>query len=204
MNGSGGYMPPPLSKRAYMPQLCLPPQLPNGVPIRQVKGSCFDGLDRQHLLGAGTYAEVWRVKRHSTGDIFAAKILQPQRFAHETSERVCRMFEKEVMHMALCQCPGVLGLREVVAGEEGWLLLLDLAEGGTAWQNGLCKTETDAFLCFIQVAQSLLHIQQCGVVHRDLKPTNLLLTHDRRILVADFGWSELVSQCKCERLEWPG
>lgn len=173
--------------------------------MRRLGGaSCFTGYKRQNLLGTGTYAEVWCVKQEPSGRLFAAKLLQPNKFSVETAPRVCEMFEKEILNLARCQCPGVVALHEVVEGREGWLLLLELVEGGTVWAEDLSSSEADTFSLFLQLLQALMHIQACRVIHRDLKPTNMLLSQRKKVLIADFGWSESVEACDNHSLEWPG
>ncbi|OEH79565.1 protein kinase domain-containing protein [Cyclospora cayetanensis] len=186
-------------------RLSLPEKLPNAVPLRrQGSASVFQGYRRQHLLGTGTYAEVWCVQQEGTGLLYAAKLLQPNKFSVDTAPRVCQMFEKEIVNLALCQCPGVVTLFEVVEGAEGWLLVLELVNGGTVWAEDVCSNESEAFCLFMQLLQAILHIQACKVIHRDLKPTNMLLTKSKRVLIADFGWSEAEEACNTHSLEWPG
>ena len=187
-------------------RLRLPSILPNGIPVRRIGcASCFRGFKRQQLLGTGTYAEVWSVQQENTGKMYAAKILQPHRFAADTAPRVCEMFEKEIFNLSMCQCPGVVSLHEVIEGGEGWMLLLDLVEGGTVWAADLTTTEGESFCLFVQLLQALLHIQACKVIHRDLKPTNMLLSRKtKRLYIADFGWSESADSCHVHAPEWPG
>ncbi|CBZ53898.1 putative protein kinase [Neospora caninum Liverpool] len=138
-------------------------------------------------------------------EVFAAKLLQPQKFPKETLPRVLDMFAKEIVNLATCQCPGVVRVEEVVEGSEGWLIVQEYVDGGTVWCEQVCKDEDDAFLHFIQLVQAVLFLQEKKVMHRDLKPTNILRCRkDKRVVLADFGWSERVEQCQLTPMEWPG
>uniref|UniRef100_A0A8C9LN24 non-specific serine/threonine protein kinase n=1 Tax=Piliocolobus tephrosceles TaxID=591936 RepID=A0A8C9LN24_9PRIM len=114
------------------------------------------------------------------------------------------MFTKEIINLAICQCPGVIKLHKVIGGKEGWILIQDYANDGTLWKENLANNMNESFLYFIQLFQSMLYIQDMNIVHRDLKPTNILRFNNKKIVIADFGWSEHIDSCNLHPSEWPG
>lgn len=203
-------LPIPTTTAATLAQFKLQEELS---PLRDVEspikvvhrsGSCFEDYSTLETLGSGTYANVWKVIHNSTGEICAAKLLQPQSFAPEYFNRVLQMFVKEIKYLVLCQCPGVVQVKEIILGKEGWLLIQEFADDGTVWGDNVCASEYDAFLHFIQLAQAVMFLQDNNVVHRDLKPTNILRFRNKKLVIADFGWSEHSNNLSQFPSEWPG
>ncbi|VWU51156.1 serine/threonine protein kinase, putative, partial [Hepatocystis sp. ex Piliocolobus tephrosceles] len=184
--------------------LQLPSILHNQIRIIRTNESCFKDYTVLSNLGKGTYAQVWKVKHKLTNKIYAAKILQPNQFPKESYNRIVEMFTKEIINLAICQCPGVIKLHKVIGGKEGWILIQDYANDGTLWKENLANNMNESFLYFIQLFQSMLYIQDMNIVHRDLKPTNILRFNNKKIVIADFGWSEHKDSCNLHPSEWPG
>lgn len=167
--------------------------------------SVFRGWKVVSLLGSGTFASVYKLENLRTGEKVAAKLLEPQKFGSATQRRVVEMFAKEIRYSAECQCPGVVKLKGVLRGTEGWMILQELVEGGTLWENFETKTDVERFSLFVQLLQSIMSMQSKRIVHRDLKPTNILRSSDRkRLLVTDFGWSETYDDLNLHTHELPG
>ncbi|SBS84069.1 protein kinase domain containing protein [Plasmodium ovale curtisi] len=184
--------------------LQLPSVLHNQIRIIRTNDSCFKDYVVLNNLGKGTYAQVWKVKHKITNEIFAAKLLQPNQFPKESFNRIVEMFTKEIINLSICQCPGVIKLHKVIGGKEGWILIQDYANDGTLWKENLSSNMSEAFLYFIQLLQGMWYIQDMNIVHRDLKPTNILRYDNKRIVIADFGWSEHIDSCNLHPTEWPG
>ncbi|ETB57456.1 serine/threonine protein kinase [Plasmodium yoelii 17X] len=184
--------------------LQLPSILNNQIKIIKTNESCFKDYIVLNNLGKGTYAEVWKVKHKVTNEIFAAKLLQPNQFPKESFNRIVEMFTKEIINLSICQCPGVIKLHKVIGGKEGWILIQDYANDGTLWKENLSSNMSEAFLYFIQLLQGMWYIQDMNIVHRDLKPTNILRYSNKKIVIADFGWSEHIDSCNLHPNEWPG
>ncbi|KEP66737.1 UNVERIFIED_CONTAM: myosin-light-chain kinase [Hammondia hammondi] len=166
-------------------------------PLPLQKAASSRGTECEMLVRHGTHAE--------EPEVFAAKLLQPQKFSKDTLPQVVDMFTKEIVNLAHCQCPGVVRVEEIVEGAEGWLVVQEYLDGGTLWCDQVCRDEDDAFLHFIQLVQAVLLLQEKNIVHRDLKPTNVLRCRkNKRVLLADFGWSERVDRCQHSQVEWPG
>lgn len=166
--------------------------------------SVYSSYDRLEMIGTGTYAKVWLLKDKITGKKYAGKLLEPHTYPSDTVERIERMFQSEIKNLIISQCPGVVRLHKIVVGPEGSLLVQDYVDDGTIWRENCCVSELEAFQHFIQLIQSVLYFQDKGVVHRDLKPTNILRYSNKTIVIGDFGWSEQTKKLHLSPSEWPG
>ncbi|KAF7456883.1 putative serine/threonine protein kinase [Cryptosporidium felis] len=166
--------------------------------------SVYSSYERLEMIGTGTYAKVWLLRDKITGKKYAGKLLEPQTYPLDTIDRIERMFQSEIKNLIISQCPGVVRLHKIVVGPEGSLLVQDYVDDGTIWRENCCVSELEAFQHFIQLIQSVLYFQDKGVVHRDLKPTNILRYSNKTIVIGDFGWSEQTKKLHLNPSEWPG
>ncbi|OII71048.1 hypothetical protein cand_018870 [Cryptosporidium andersoni] len=172
--------------------------------IDEKYNSVYSSYERKEMIGTGTYAKVWLLQDKITGQKYAGKLLEPHTYPSDTVDRIERMFQSEIENLIESQCPGVVRLHKIVVGPEGCLLVQDYVDDGTIWRENCCTDEDEAFLHFIQLVQSVLYFQDKGVVHRDLKPTNILRYSNKTIVIGDFGWSEKIDKLHLSPSEWPG
>ena len=149
-------------------------------------------------LGRGAMGRVWRAVHRGTGTQVAVKVLLA-RAAEEEENRVA--FRREVRAVARLDHPHIVRVfdyGQVTAEEAGvsrgelsagcpWLAM-ELAEGGTlAGRLGVLEWPTSRRI-LLQLLEGLAHAHARGVVHRDIKPQNVLFSGTRgRVLLADFG-----------------
>jgi Tol biopolymer transport system component len=137
-------------------------------------------------LGAGGMGEVYRARDTRLGREVAIKVL-PEAFARD-SERVAR-FEREAKLLASLHHPNVgsiFGLEEV-AGHR--YLVLEFVEGETLsarLSRGALPVDEALAVC-AQIAAAVEAAHEEGVIHRDLKPGNVMLKPDGMVKVLDFG-----------------
>ncbi len=137
------------------------------------------------LLGKGTVANVYRAQTRS-GEQVALKVLTP--FA-ESRAAVRSLFEQEYELMARLDHPNVL--RVYTAGVIGGAhyIEMELIEGDTLWSGVQGRNPPDIaakIAAVQQVCSALDHVHAKRVVHRDVKPANVLADGDRAVLF-DFG-----------------
>ncbi len=140
------------------------------------------------ILGSGGMAVVYRA-RQTDGEAVALKVLFPPPGA---GEEVRARFEREARTAARLRHPGIV--RVLDAGQvEGYAYLAMILIEGQTLANRLTELnsqpldESTAADIAWQIADALYYAHSQGVVHRDVKPSNILLTPDGRALLTDFG-----------------
>lgn len=138
-------------------------------------------------LGAGAMAVVYKAKQLSLDRTVAIKVL-PKRFS-ENSEYVER-FYREGQAAAKLNHNNIVQAFDV--GEAGGYhyFVMEYVEGKTLYddlQAGKIFTEAEALDIVIQVAHALDHAHARGLIHRDVKPKNIMITKDGVVKLADMG-----------------
>ncbi len=137
-------------------------------------------------LGAGGMGEVHRARDTRLGRDVAIKAL-PEAFAQDP-ERLAR-FEREARLLASLSHPNVAGIHGLELVEGHRYLVLELVEGETlaARLSRGALALGDAVDVCRQIAAGVEAAHDAGVVHRDLKPGNIMLTPEGAVKVLDFG-----------------
>ncbi len=138
------------------------------------------------LLGAGGMGEVYRARDSRLGRDVAIKAL-PATLAHD-DERLARL-EREARLLASLHHPNIAGIHGLeVAGEQRYLVL-EFVEGMTLAQRlseGAMPIDEALQTCR-DIAAGIEAAHEGGVVHRDLKPGNVMITSTGAVKVLDFG-----------------
>jgi serine/threonine protein kinase len=106
---------------------------------------------------------------------------------------------REAQAMARLSHPNVLTVYDVLSGEDGVVLAMELAPGGTlrAWLRRTPRAVAEISSVFAQAGRGLAAAHDAGIVHRDFKPSNVMLAADGRVLVGDFGLASFVERETC-------
>ncbi|TVQ88750.1 MAG: serine/threonine protein kinase [Deltaproteobacteria bacterium] len=138
-------------------------------------------------LGAGGAAEVWRVTDTRLGVDRALKVLGDRTASSPTYRR--RLLA-EARAMASIDHPSVLRVLDFGTCEERTYLVTELLEAGSVadriTQKGPLPPD-EAVRRILEVLAGLSAVHARGIIHRDIKPQNLLIAADDRTVLADFG-----------------
>ncbi|CDY58380.1 hypothetical protein Bca4012_042716 [Brassica carinata] len=149
-----------------------------------------DSFEKLEMIGQGTYSNVYRARDLETNQIVALKKV---RFANMDPESV-RFMAREIIILRRLNHPNVMKLQGIIISKASGSMYLvfeymDHDLTGLASTPGI-KFSQSQIKCYVkQLLLGLEHCHSCGVLHRDIKGSNLLLDRDNNLKVADFGLS---------------
>ncbi len=176
-------------KRARSVPTSPPPRASDTVTAKPA-GDAFPVIPGYELLdkiARGGMATVYRARHRRTGQVVAVKILSPEMGA---SEVVRRRFEQEFKAARRLDHPHIVRTLDHGVAEAGPYLVMEFVEGETLGErlgrDGPLP-QAEAVRLIIQVARALDHAHGLGLIHRDVKPDNILITADGQARLTDFG-----------------
>ncbi|MCP4538378.1 MAG: protein kinase [Chloroflexi bacterium] len=158
--------------------------------LDDLTGQTLGQYEIGELIGKGSMSVVYRARQSRLKRDVAVKVMAPTLAADPTFRQ---RFEHEAQAIANLRHPNILTVHDYGETEDDQLyLVVDYVRGGTLreWLVSLVSTLPaleKAIEIIVQMAKALDYAHLQGIVHRDVKPNNILLTLDGRPLLADFG-----------------
>jgi tRNA A-37 threonylcarbamoyl transferase component Bud32 len=173
-----------------LPELTAPeaPATPGGATLAGLLGGRYRTVAR---LGAGAFGEVYRAHDGVLGRDVAIKRIRLEAFVEPAQlEEVKQRFLREAQVVARLRHPNIVTTHDIVSSPVTSFIVMELVEGRTlqallAARRRLPLDETQRLLA--QVAAALDHAHANGVVHRDVKPANVMVEPSGHVKVMDFG-----------------
>lgn len=138
-----------------------------------------------NAVGQGAFGSVWRARDHQLDRQVAIKIPRKGQLSDDEAE----LFLREARAAAQLKHPNIVSVHEV-GREDGTIYIVsDFVDGYTLadrLSSGPLSIREAAELC-VKIAEALHHAHEHGVIHRDLKPGNIMLDNDGQPHVMDFG-----------------
>jgi serine/threonine protein kinase len=150
----------------------------------------LEDFDVLKMISKGAFGSVFLVRARATGDLFAVKVLRRS----QTSPKVRASFINERNMMLLLDHPFVARLYYSMASAENYYLVMEFISGGDCFSLLQSVGFLDEALVRVYAAElvvTIAFLHAHGVVHRDLKPDNVLIGADGHIRLTDFGLSRL-------------
>jgi serine/threonine-protein kinase len=153
-------------------------------------------LGRYHILeqiGEGGMATVY--KAHDTrleADV-AVKVIRTENLAPNVLERALKRFEREAKTLARLTHPNIVKVMDFGEYEGKPYLVLEYLPGGTLKQRlGNPIPWQEAFHLILPIARALDYAHRQNMIHRDVKPSNILITADGEPMLTDFGIAKVL------------
>jgi predicted Ser/Thr protein kinase len=146
----------------------------------QIVGGCFR-IER--VLGAGGMGVVYEATHLSLDRVVALKVHRGATAADQGR------LEAEARAMARLSHPNVVGVYDVRAAPEGLFIAMEFIDGvhARAWLAARKRPLTERLQACLHAGEGLAAAHAAGLVHRDFKPENVLVSRTGRVAVADFG-----------------
>ncbi len=158
---------------------------PKGLLEREIKG-----YKLLRLLGSGGMGSVFLASQTGLKRKVAVKLLSPG--LSQNAEFIER-FRLEAQILARVDSPYIVAIHDLFEFEGNFCIVMGYAAGGSVARLTSPKLpEAQAAAVIQQAALGLWAAADKGVVHRDIKPDNLLLTANERVVVGDFGLARLI------------
>ncbi len=144
------------------------------------------------IIGSGGMAVVYKARCHQLDRLVAVKILKDENLEDED---FCRRFHAEGQAVARLNHPNIVSVYDASDTDDGDYIVMELIDGITLKQymekrGVLDARETVHFA--IQIARALEHAHSCGLVHRDIKPHNVMVLKNGTAKVTDFGIARMM------------
>ncbi|MDP7034572.1 MAG: protein kinase [Planctomycetota bacterium] len=159
-----------------------------------VEGARFGEFELEEEIGSGGMGIVYRARQQRPNRIVALKVL---RYGHEATPEQIRRFQREVATAGRLNHSNIISVHEAGQYGEHHYFTMDFIEGedldARLLRVGL--PELDFSLRIVQkVCEALHYAHLQGVIHRDMKPGNIIIDRQEKPMVADFGLAKWVDQ----------
>ena len=146
------------------------------------------------VIGTGGMAVVYQAKCHRLNRMVAIKILKDE---FVTDEEFRRRFNAEGENVAMLSHPNIVSVYDVSSNDDANFLVMELIEGITLKQymekKGVLNWKETLHFA-MQIAKALEHAHDKGIVHRDIKPHNVMVLKNGSVKVTDFGIARVMSK----------
>jgi serine/threonine-protein kinase len=146
------------------------------------------------VVGTGGMARVYKARCHRLNRLVAIKILRED-LSQDAEFR--RRFHDESQAIAMLSHPNIVAVYDVSRSSELEYIVMELIDGITLKQymqrKGNKLNWREALHFIIQITKALGHAHSRGIIHRDIKPHNIMVLRDGSVKVSDFGIARLAS-----------
>lgn len=146
------------------------------------------------VIGTGGMAVVYKARCHRLNRLVAVKILKDE---YSQDEEFRRRFHAEGQAVAMLSHPNIVSVYDVSTSPEADYIVMELVDGISLKQymekKGVLNWKETLHFS-MQIAKALEHAHSRGIVHRDIKPHNVMVLKNGSVKVTDFGIARIMSK----------
>lgn len=194
-NVAEGLCPACLMKAAMgtQPGAGTPPaeNAPSGWTIEDIR-KAFPQFEIIELLGQGGMGMVYKARQPQLDRFVALKVLSPEL---SKDPAFAERFSREAKALARLNHPNIVTVFDFGKAGEIYYFVMEFVDGMNLWQLEQAKkrlSPEEAFAIVPRICDALQYAHDEGVVHRDIKPGNILIDNRGRVKIADFGLAKIV------------
>jgi serine/threonine protein kinase len=166
-------------------------------------------FDRYHILealGEGGMASVYKAYDTRLERDVAVKIIRTDMFIPAVLQQVLKRFEREAKSLAKLSHPNIVSIIDYGEHDGIPYLVMEYLPGGTLKDRLKDQhlTWQESFHLLIPIARALQFSHQQGIIHRDVKPSNILITLSGEAMLSDFGIAKILESEKSTGLTGTG
>lgn len=153
-------------------------------------GQVIDGFRILEVLGKGGMGVVYKAEDLALSRTVAIKMIAPELSSNET---FLRRFHSEARALARVESPFIVGVHALRQVEDSFFIVMEYVDGWTLAdeiEKGVIEFSR-ARSVLSQMLQAFAKAHSVGVIHRDIKPRNIMITGAGRVKVTDFGLAKL-------------
>lgn len=138
-------------------------------------------------LGAGGMGVVYAAEDDKLKRVVALKVIRDDLLRTHPGERLRLL--REARALARVSHPNVVQIHEVVDSDDKIFIVMEYVPGGTLqrWLRSAARSLAEIVAIFVAAGRGLAAAHRAGVVHRDFKPGNVLVSDEGRVCIVDFG-----------------
>ena len=146
------------------------------------------------VIGSGGMSVVYKARCHRLNRLVAVKVLKDDFFQDEEFRR---RFHAESQAVAMLSHPNIVSVYDVATSDDADYIVMELIDGITLKQymekKGVLNWKETLHFA-IQIGKALEHAHSRGIVHRDIKPHNVMVLKNGSVKVTDFGIARVMSK----------
>ena len=176
-----------ISKDMVMPADAAAIAVEHEEPLPEISGYTIDSV-----LGSGGAGSVYSATNSSTGRRVAIKMVR----SHGAGSQVLQRFRQECRALSRLSHSGIVQVVETGSVNGNTYLVMEFISGMSLdmWTKANSPTPARSIVLIQEILAALAHAHDAGVIHRDIKPHNVMVTADGRIKLVDFGVARLTNE----------
>ncbi|WDQ17529.1 protein kinase domain-containing protein [Rhodopirellula sp. P2] len=192
--GADDYLTKPIVAPLLKSRLAAARRIIEAVPPMKWTKPQIEGFDVEHLIGRGAFATVWKGMHRASGKPAAIKIIR----ADLATDLVFERFAREIQVMRKMNHPGIATIYGSHLERDLAYYAMELIDGESLANYIASESPraTRIIEMMAAVCDALQHAHDHGVIHRDVKPSNIMVGLDGQPKLVDFGLSKSMFRMK--------